>query len=370
MTYKTLSLFTGAGGLDTGFAIENFDIVIANEIDKNAAQTYKSNHENTQMIEGDIKNKKAQIISLAENNIDVVIGGPSCQGFSVAGKMDINDPRNTMIWEFLDIVEAVNPKIFVMENVKALASLEKWKPVREKIIKVSSKMGFHVTPIILNSKHFGVPQKRERVFFIGTKEEKISLDLINEMFNQEQEEEISVLESIQKFGPAGTKKNPFGATAKISLAKNPIIRKSPYAGMLFNGAGRPINIYSQSNTLPASMGGNRTPIIDETMLYTEEEKGFVEKYHERLIKLGKKGSQVTEIPSSLRRITVKEASAIQTFPENYIFVGPMSSQYKQIGNAVPCKLASAVARVVKKILSGKTIDYEVQLELELEEALI
>ena len=132
--------------------------------------------------------------------------------------------------------------------------------------------------------------------------------------------------------------------------------------MLFNGAGRPINLDEYSNTLPASMGGNKTPIIDDEALYDNKEN-FVVNYHKKVIK----GAKATfrEAPKRLRRLTIKEAAAIQTFPADYKFVGPMSSQYKQIGNAVPVKLAEAVAKVVKRLLSND-VSYKEQLrQLEL-----
>lgn len=354
MSIKTVSLFTGAGGLDTGFFNEGFEIIVANEFDKYASETYQRNHPTTKMIEGDIAVKIPEIVQYVENEkIDVLIGGPSCQGFSVAGKMDHEDPRNKMVWKFLEVVQLIRPKVFVMENVKALATLDKWEPIRREIYRLSNQMGYSVFPILLNSKDYGVPQKRERVFFIGIKGIPISMEVINELLDNERTEEITVFQAIEKFGPAGSTNNPINATAKISLAVNPILRKSPYAGMLFNGAGRPINVFSQSNTLPASMGGNRTPIIDEKVLYGENEIGFVEQYHQSLIQGEIMDIQSIELPSSLRRLTITEAAAIQTFPEHYLFSGPMSAQYRQIGNAVPCKLASVIARIVKRIVTNE-----------------
>lgn len=353
MSLKTVSLFTGAGGLDIGFLKEGYEVLVANEYDKHAAETYRINHPSTKMIEGDIEEKIPEIVDFVSGeNIDLVLGGPSCQGFSVAGKMDHNDPRNKMVWKFFEVVELIKPRMFVMENVKALASLEKWQPIRKEIFSLCNDLGYSVTPVLLNSKDFGVPQKRERVFFIGIRNDSFSENLLFELFSEEKEEEVTVIDAIRKFGPAGSKDNPLNATAKISLAARPIIRKSPYAGMLFNGAGRPINVFSQSNTLPASMGGNRTPIIDEAVLYGNEKSGFVEDYHKLLIANEIEDKSKIQLPSSLRRLTITEAAAIQTFPENYIFSGPMSAIYRQIGNAVPCNLSSAVARVVKRIFEN------------------
>ncbi len=123
------------------------------------------------------------------------------------------------------------------------------------------------------------------------------------------------------------------------------MRKSPYAGMLFNGLGRPIYLEGPSATLPASMGGNKTPIVDESLLYNLSEDNWVVDYHKGLL-----DKQITprfaETPSRLRRLTIKEAALIQTFPQEYVFHGSKTSIYKQIGNAVPCLMAEAVAKAV------------------------
>jgi DNA (cytosine-5)-methyltransferase 1 len=152
---------------------------------------------------------------------------------------------------------------------------------------------------------------------------------------------------ISEFGPAGAQGNPATCTAKVVFAKSPILRKSPYAGMMFNGAGRPVPLDGASPTLPASMGGNKTPIVDEAEIF-DGENSFIEGYHARLMAGGK--SLKGEAPKRLRRLTIKECAAIQTFPENYAFQGAKSSIYKQIGNAVPCRLAAVVANSLKAIL--------------------
>lgn len=360
MNLRTVSLFTGAGGLDTGFDNMGYEIIKANEFDKNAAQTYTINHPETKMIIGDITKHLSDLYNTKD--VDVVIGGPPCQGFSVAGKMDENDPRNKMVWEYLKVVDKLKPKAFVIENVKALYSLKKWSPIREKIITDASKMGYTCVPILLTATDFDVPQKRQRVFFIGVKDKYISEDELRVAFDQVKETASSVRNILLAVGKAGTDKNPINSVAKITFASNPILRKSPYSGMLFNGAGRPINLDEYSNTLPASMGGNKTPIIDDEALYDNKEN-FVVGYHRKIVK-GEKAT-FKEAPKRLRRLTIKEAAAIQTFPTDYKFAGPMSSQYKQIGNAVPVKLAEAVAKVVKRLLSDDSSYKEQLKQLEL-----
>jgi len=152
---------------------------------------------------------------------------------------------------------------------------------------------------------------------------------------------------------AGSGNNKEICKAKITITEKPILRKSPFAGMLFNGLGRPIQIDGYANTLPASMGGNKTPIIDEEELYNNKE-GWVQNYHSRLLK-GEKPMKYQIAPKRLRRITVKEAALLQTFPADFEFFGSQSSRYSQIGNAVPCNLASRVAEMMKGVLESNDL---------------
>lgn len=265
-----VSLFTGAGGMDVGFENAGVQVLVANEIMKEASETYRENHPNTKLINADI-NEVIDTFS-QYNGADLVFGGPPCQGFSVAGKMNPDDKRSKLIFSYLDVVEKVHPKIFVMENVKALATLEKWADVRQKYFARANEIGYECFPFVLNATEYGVSQKRERVFFIGIPKEKF---IENPFFEQEMLSHIlnqkvkapTVKNLLKNLGRAGTSENPATCTAKITFATHPVMRKSPYAGMYFNGQGRPIDLDGYANTLPASMGGNKTPFIDEDYLY-------------------------------------------------------------------------------------------------------
>ena len=345
--YKGVSLFSGAGGMDVGFKQAGIDVLWANEIDKDAAETFKENNRNTNLKIDDIKNV---IHELEEyKGIDILFGGPPCQGFSVAGKMDPNDERSKMIWEFLSAVEISQPKAFVIENVKALGTLKKWEDVRNGIIDKAKELGYSCDYVILNSSDFGVPQKRERVFFIGLKDKDVCSEKIGQLLEKHKEKPKTIREILLELGEIGTDSNPITCTAKVTLAQNPVMRKSPYSGMIFNGMGRPIDLDGSANTLPASMGGNKTPIIDEVLLRNPNADNWVEEYHKKLLE-NPDIAEYKEAPSRLRRISIKEAAVIQTFPEDYIFHGSKTSVYKQIGNAVPCRLAYSVARTVIEYL--------------------
>lgn len=341
-----ISLFSGAGGLDLGFKIENFEILWANDFDKDACSTYRANLGN-HIVEGDINKCINQLYDFA-NQVDVLIGGPPCQGFSVAGKMNPDDPRSKNIWVFLKAVEIIRPKVFVMENVKALAELDKWKDIRVALLEGMRNLGYAVNYTVVNASDYNVPQNRERVLFIGFRNESIVIPNLSKMMGQYMIQSQVVKAALKKLDKAGTGNNTHVCKAKITLTNKPILRKSPYAGMLFNGMGRPVRLNGYCATLPASMGGNKTPIIDENELYNDA-TSWVESYHKGIVS-GSITPEYQEAPSFLRRMTVEEAALIQTFPIGYRFIGSQSSVYKQIGNAVPCNLARQVAKMISDYL--------------------
>ncbi len=358
MDLTAISLFSGAGGMDVGAKEAGFKTLLASELDFHACNTFRLNHPNIELIEGDIDEHMAKITK--QKNVDLVYGGPPCQGFSVAGKMNPSDPRSKLVFSFCDVVERLQPTAFVMENVKALGSLAKFEDVRLEIIRRMHKAGYELSIHILNAKEFGVPQSRERVFFIGLKAGYPQVK--NWHFEKYKKEADTLRKAIGHLGRAGTAKNPNATKAKITTADKPVMRKSPYAGMLFNGQGRPLNPDAWSSTLPASMGGNRTPIIDEDHLY-DGKPSWVEEYH-RKIQEGELTPEYGEVPSRLRRLTIDEAAILQTFPKDYQFSGPQSRVFSQLGNAVPCQLAEVVFNVVRERLHADISTESVQVKVE------
>lgn len=338
---RGVSLFAGAGGMDVGFEAAGVTVAKANEIAPFACETYRANHPDTLLLQGDVNEF---VDSFKEGDGDIVFGGPPCQGFSVAGKMNPEDERSQLIWSFLNVVEKVKPRVFVMENVKALAALEKWQGVRERYLARAAELGYDCHFYVLNAAEFGVSQKRERVFFIGSKTPYKREDLLAEL-EKEKKEPMTLRELFLSLPPIGAEGNEDTCKAKITIAANPVMRRSPYAGMIFNGMGRPLNLDAVSSTLPASMGGNKTPIIDEEILRNADANDWVKEYH---AKLWEKEIEPVfgNAPSRLRRISLTEAAAIQSFPRDYEWRGQKSAIYTQIGNAVPCKLAESVAKAV------------------------
>ena len=353
-----VSLYSGCGGLDLGFARAGFRPVWANDFDQHAVDTYNSIKDVTDpewaeaaarfgdhdAVCGDVR---AESKVLAPGMADLVIGGPPCQGFSVAGRMDPNDPRSKHVFEFLDIVSRVRPKAFVMENVANLARNARWTDIIEQL-HANASSDYDIELVVLNASHWETPQARERMFFIGLPKGSTPIDFSQPPTLINPPSAGDVLRAMPMFGTPG---NDSVCIAKVTLAKNPVKRKSPFAGMLFNGQGRVIDLDRPAQTLPASMGGNRTPVIDLDQLDKGETPWIVD-YHDRVV--NQDMPALTAVPTGvrMRRIIVEEAAALQTFPKDMGWSGPQSARYRQIGNAVPPMLAFHVASAVASVLAG------------------
>ena len=334
---RAVSLFSGAGGMDLGFKMAGFDIVWANDFDKAACETHAAN------FDCEIKHGPIESFDYERDIPDcsLIFGGPPCQGFSVAGKMDPNDPRSRLVFEFQKVVAAKRPRYFVMENVSALARLEKFEGVRKRLLDGYSRLRYNVEFRVLDSQYFCTPQRRERMIMIGTTDSVESFP-----FPRPRKKLISARSVLAKFEEPGTGNNLGRCDARITLAKQPVLRASAYAGMLFNGLGRPIDLDRPCQTLPASMGGNKTPFIDTRWLKNPECGSWLEKIH--AIAISGKAISNLSVPSYVRRITVSEAAALQGFPKSFKFCGSRCEQYRQIGNSGPPPFAYCIAAEVLK----------------------
>lgn len=348
--YTVAAFYSGAGGLDLGFETAGYDILLANDIDPVAIETHK-NHGNARVA---IAQDVYTLDLSSALNADVVIGGPPCQGFSVAGKMDPSDPRSQHVWTFLSLVSKIKPRAFVMENVKNLYENKRWTDLRDGLMLAANAMGYSTRLMLLNSADFGVPQRRERMFLIGILGEV----QIPELRPDPGQNFVSVREALRSLPRFGQQGNDTLCTAKITAASNPVMRKSPYAGMMFNGAGRPLDLERPCTTLPASMGGNRTPIIEQNLLDGDTES-WIRSYHAHLIAGGKPISFESPVSPHLRRLTVEEAAVLQGFPVGMKFSGPSSAQFRQIGNSVAPPLASKVAEYLKPLIAEADLSLSV-----------
>lgn len=337
-----VSLYSGAGGLDLGFIEAGFEVVWANDADPLAVETYRSNI-GAHAVCGDVLE-----VDLPDVRPSVVIGGPPCQGFSVIGQMRPNDPRSQHVLHFLDVVERLQPEAFVMENVKSLGANPRWAPLRDELRRRAERLGYATRLAILNASHFGVAQARERMFLLGQRGDVVpAIPLATST-----ERPPTVREALALLPPFGKPGNDTVTGALVIPSRAPIMRPTAHTGsLLFNGSGRPLHLERPAKTLPASMGGNATPIIDQDELEHGADPWVVD-YHRQLMA---GGNPLSEAPRRLRRLTVEEAAVLQSFPVGYRFHGSRVAQYRQVGNAVPPRLASAVARALIGSLRGSAV---------------
>lgn len=358
--YSVIDLFSGCGGFSSGFYKNGYDIVAAVEFDKQIANSYAKNHQNTKVFNDDIKNIDEQGL-LDDFKADIIIGGLPCQGFSMAGarirKNFIDDPRNYLFKYYVNIVKKIQPRIFLMENVKGILSMEKGEIFKE--IKNSfEKLGYFINYKILKASDFGIPQTRERVVIIGS---KISYDL-DEVFEKAKENikrenpnffnKISVWDAIFDLDePSDT------GVVKSKKDSNSYL---DFIGKKFE------NIQNHITTAHSVKAKERMSKINNGENYKildEKIKSIHSGSYGRL-EFDKPSPTITTRfdtpaggrfihPIENRTITPREGARIQSFSDDFIFYGSKTSICKQIGNAVPPKLAYFLSEVVKIILNQR-----------------
>jgi DNA (cytosine-5)-methyltransferase 1 len=323
MTYTAIDLFSGAGGLSLGLAGAGFESLFAVEIDADAAATYRSCFPDAEVHQEDIRRADFR----RWRGVDLVAGGPPCQPFSIGGLRRGWDDSRDLLPEFVRVVLEVQPRAFILENVPGLVNFGTYlSEVLTPLMEIYRLSGPH----LVNAADYGVPQSRRRMIVIGSRDGV----------------EVKLPERGSGQMPAGLvlTATPHGVPnpSKIVYAKRPDLRPNPYHGQLFNGGGRPIQPSRPAPTVLASAGGNKTHFLDL--------ENVVPGYHRHLANGGK--PRAGEL-SGARRITVLESAALQSFPKHIKFSGPSSSQYRQIGNAVPPQLAQALALALAEQALGK-----------------
>lgn len=327
MQPRAVDLFAGAGGLTMGLSMAGWDVVAAVEFDKWAVKTHKVNFPHTNILH-DVRDIDFRVF----HGIDLIAGGPPCQPFSVAGKQLASaDPRD-MVPQFIRAVFEAKPKAFLMENVPGLLTTRN-APYTRQSIKQLEDLGYRVYIKKLDASEYGVPQGRERVFFVGVQPD------IKFAFPQPSHGPAGELPFVTSRQALNNVPDCESNRAIVTYAKQPVLRPSPWAGMLVNGQGRPINLERPSQTIPATAGGNRTHIVDT--------KGILLEYHRHLINGGKPRVGRVE---GVRRLNLRESARIQSFPDSFEFMGTKSKQYAQVGNAVPPLLARAVGKALFQAL--------------------
>lgn len=321
--HTAIDLFAGAGGLSLGLHAAGIKTVMAVEIMADAAATYQSIFADVEVCREDIRSVDFK----SWRGVDVVAGGPPCQPFSIGGLRRGRSDQRDFLPEFVRAVLEVRPRAFVMENVPGLAS---FGPYLDTVLAPLRELYTIAQPQVINAADFGVPQQRRRLIIAGSRD---GFDLTLRSSTPGHQMPAGSVLTAEPRGEA----NP----SKIVFAKRPDLRPNPYHGHLFNGGGRAIDLGKPSPTMLAAAGGNKTHFLDL--------EGRIPAYHRHLRSGG--APYVGELPGA-RRITVLESAALQSFPEWVRFAGSRSSQYRQVGNAVPPRLAEAISEaLVEQVLA-------------------
>ena len=354
MKPRVIDLFAGVGGLSLGFEKKGFDVVLANEYDASIATSYIANHKNTKMIVGDITSLDLEdTFGKLAGTIDVVIGGPPCQGFSQKEqRKTIHDERNFLFKYYVSVVELVKPKYFVMENVPNLLTAEGGY-FRHEIEELFNKLGYSLEYGVLNASDYGVPQNRRRAVIIGKLDgdaPKLPVPKRNNVTIWDAISDLAYLESGE-----GSEEQEYKYPAESDYEK--MLRKD--SSKLFN------HIATKHSPLALERLALIPPNAGREVLPEEHLTKSI--YSGTWTRMKKDEISVTittrfDTPSSgkfthpflNRAITVREAARIQSFPDNFHFVGNKGSQMKQVGNAVPPLLAAAIAEVIMNDIKEET----------------
>jgi len=411
---KLISLFAGAGGMDLGFIKAGFDIIWANDFNKDAVETYQKNIGN-HIVLGDITQISSDEIPGIEGDIDVVIGGFPCQGFSIANKnRNMKDKRNFLYLEMLRIIKDKKPKFFIAENVKGLLSMQKGEVIKM-IIKDFESIGYKVNYKLLNSADYGVPQARERVIIMGNRigvENKFPLVthknvLENDKIKKLEQTKLLEVSNKKILKPYITVKEAIGFLSDVELVNGKKDEKIELNGKVIHNhiastkvgdkfwgrkykvnqaeicdylkywrdkstwttkkideyfgykhtAGHWFRKDNKSGSIPKpSDWWKLKEILKFDDRYDEIVTTFIEKPIKfeqslRITNWDRASDTITATSPEIhvnkhRRLSVRECAILQTFPYEHIFYGSLNSQYRQVGNAVPTKLAEKIAKEI------------------------
>lgn len=349
MTKKIIDLFCGAGGFSYGFEMENFETVLG--IDKwgDAIETFNFNHKKAVGKNLDIHeftNKKIEEF-LKNNEIDGIIGGPPCQGFSMVGTRDRFDERNDLYLEYYRFVKKVRPKFFIIENVKGLLTLENGF-FKKDIVERFGSLGYNINYKVLRASEYGVPQSRERVFFVG-----LSIDYFGNKYFEypipNKVDFVSTEEAISDLPSLDNKESQYEYSSEPKNDFQKLMRKNN-KGIIHNndGTNHTDKTISIINLVPD--GGNIRDLPSEYYKVRNYNASFKRMDSQKPSTTIDCGHRNYFHYKENRVPTVRESARIQSFPDRFIFKGSKTSQYTQVGNAVPPLVAQALAKQINELL--------------------
>lgn len=357
--FTCVDLFSGAGGLSRGFYDAGYNVVLGVDFDDAALQTFKANHGNAEAMKlnlFDHNNINVIVDFLKEKNIelDVLVGGPPCQGFSIAGPRDMNDKRNTLYLAMVKLAATLKPQAVVLENVPGMLQTNGGIGAK-RIIEDFAEIGYKMTPKLLYAPDYGIPQIRKRVFFVGLRDSENAFEFPEPFVDSKDyvtcEDAISDLPSLQTSDGEivyGEEIQEYETEPKTEYQK--MMRKNSKS------------VRNHIGSIPIEKTKKMISLVPEGKNYKalpEEYRGMY-KYHEALTRYNSKKPSLTintghrsHFHYKYNRIpTVRESARLQSFPDDFIFYGNKSQQYKQVGNAVPPMLGQVVAKKLLEYLRG------------------
>lgn len=343
-----IDLFCGCGGLSYGLMLAGHECLLGVDQDSNALKTFKLNHPSSEIFEGDIRKlseKKIKSI-IGNQRIDMVVGGPPCQGFSTVGKGHVHDVRNHLFKEFVRVVKITNPRVVVFENVTGLVATKNEK-ILHRIFKMFEDIGFSMSAQVMSAEEFGVPEKRRRMIIMGVKKGHFQFP-DPKVYSQSTEAFKTVREAFKNL------KAENGKIYNHEIQSAQVSKKIDQERLKFIPAGKGIRYESdEKNYLPKKLHFG----INWKQL---REGRFRQTRYQRLPWDAPSPTILTSRtsyyhPKENRYLTAREAARCQSFPNDFIFAGSLTSIFRQIGNAVPPMLARALGLEIKKIKWEKNL---------------
>jgi len=360
-----VDLFSGAGGLSKGFMDAGYDVLMGVDFDSAALETFKANHGNSEALKLDLFNHdNIDIIvnhlkdkGIEKNCLDVLIGGPPCQGFSIAGPRDMNDKRNRLYLAMVKLADRLKPKAVLLENVPGMLQTNGGIGAK-RIIEDFAEIGYKMIPKLMYAPDFGVPQIRKRVFFVGLKD---GSDFSFPEPTVKSKDYITCKEAIGDLPTLQTETGEiiYGEVEQDYLTSP----ENNYQELMRKNSDK---VRNHIGSVPIEKTRKMIALIPEGKNYKalpEEFKGMY-KYHEALTRYNSNKPSLTintghrsHFHYEWNRIpTVRESARLQSFPDDFVFYGSKSEQYRQVGNAVPPMLGYVVAKQLRKYLEDEKVN--------------
>ncbi len=357
MKPKGIALFAGCGGYSQGLKSAGYNVVGFAEIAESARNIYLANFPDTELLGTDvskISNDEVENWKHKFGEIDILFGGPPCQGFSLAGKRNIEDPRNILFLHFARIAAHLKPKVVLLENVRLLTSMKAsdGSMVKDNIVKAFKEAGYKVKYKELNSQSFGVPQSRERVFFLGVRDD-IKVDVsfpdathverseLNNLFNLE-------LQTVRTFRDA---------CGDLDILES---GEESATDPLHFAVVHPPHVIAQLKDVPEgeSAHNNTDPNLRPKSGFNTTYKRI--KWDEPCSAIGTTFAMISGSrnvhPTNTRSLTIREALRVQSFPDDFKLIGNLGQIRTAIGNAVPPLFAEVLGKHIKHKLLKTTKD--------------